>query len=62
MRKNNRELFFISILILLTIIAWIIVDVQHIQTNKKYVIDYQKSINMKINPLNIDLIKKLEKR
>ncbi|MFA6005174.1 MAG: hypothetical protein WC775_01680 [Patescibacteria group bacterium] len=48
---------------MMTVIAWIVVDLYHIQNNTNFVVDYQKSSTVVIKPLvGIDLLKKLEQR
>lgn len=60
MRSNNRELFFISVAFLLTVIAWIIVDIYHLQNNKKFTVDYQKSMAVEIKPMiNLRILDRL---
>lgn len=63
MYAKNKELFLLSIVIFLTVVAWIIVDIYHIQQNANFVVDYQKSANVVIKKINSkDLIDKLGKR
>ena len=49
--KNNTELFVFSLIFLLTVIAWIIVEIYHIEKNKKFSIEYLTSMNLKIEQL-----------
>lgn len=63
MYSKNRELFIISFVILLTVIAWIVVDIYHIQNNTNFVVDYKKSQEVNIRQINgADVIDKLQKR
>jgi hypothetical protein len=63
MYSKNKELFILSLVIMMTVIAWIVVDLYHIQNNTNFVVDYQKSSTVVIKPLvGIDLLKKLEQR
>jgi hypothetical protein len=63
MYSRNKELFLLSLVILMTVIAWIVVDLYHIQNNTNFVVDYQKSSKVVIKPLvGVDLLKKLEQR
>ena len=49
--KNNTELFVFSLIFLLTVVAWIIVEIYHIEKNKKFSIEYLTSMNLKIQQL-----------
>ncbi len=49
--KNNTELFVFSLIFLLTVVAWIIVEIYHIEKNKKFSIEYLTSMNLKIEQL-----------
>lgn len=63
MRIRSRELFYLSLVFLLTVIAWIAVDIYGIRKNKAFIIDYQKSTSMEIKPLeSSQVIEKLEQR
>lgn len=63
MKGNNRELFFISLAFLLTVVAWIIVDIYHLQNNKKFSVNYQKSMQVEIKPLtNLRILERLGKK
>lgn len=63
MRVKNRELFYISLVFLLTVIAWIAVEIYGIRKNKAFVVDYQKSSSMQINQIpDLKVIDSLEKR
>jgi len=60
---RNKELLFFSIIFLLTAIAWIVVEIHHIEKNKKFAIEYQKGMTMEIKKLpSLDVINKLEQR
>ena len=61
--SRNRELFFFSIIFLLTAMAWIIVEVYHIENNKKFAVEYQKGMGLQIEKLpSLEVINKLEQR
>jgi len=63
MYSRNKELFLLSLVVLMTVVAWIVVDLYHIQNNTNFVVDYKKSSTVVIKPLiGIDLLKKLEQR
>jgi len=49
--KNNKDLFFFSIIFLLTIIAWIAVEIYHIEKNKKFMVQYETGMNTEIKQL-----------
>lgn len=60
---QNKELLLLSLVILMTVVAWIIVDLYHIQNNTNFIVDYKKSQDIEIKPLNAaSLIDKLQKR
>ena len=63
MYSKNKELFIISLVILMTVIAWIVVDLYHIKNNTNFIVDYQKSQSVEIKSVNAtSLINKLQKR
>jgi len=49
--KNNTELFVFSLVFLLTVVAWIIVEIYHIEQNKKFSVEYLTSMNLEIERL-----------
>ena len=49
--KNNTELFVFSLVFLLTVVAWIIVEIDHIEQNKKFSVEYLTSMNLEIERL-----------
>jgi hypothetical protein len=62
MKNKSRDLLLIAIVVLLSVIAWVTVEIYHIRTTNKYTVDYQKSMNLKIKKLNLETIRQLEKR
>lgn len=63
MKKQNREFLIVSLAFLMTVIAWIVVDIYHIQKNQKFTLDYQKSMTMEIKAIdNLKIFQELEKR
>lgn len=62
MKPSSKELFIISLTIFITILIWILVDVYHINKNKKYAVDYSKSMRMDIQEIKgksvLDSLKK----
>lgn len=61
--ERNKELLFFSLLFLMTVIAWIIVEVYHIEKNKNFAVEYQKGMAIQIEELpDLDVINKLEKK
>jgi len=59
--QHNSQIFLFSCIFLLTVIAWIAVEVYHIERNKKFQVEYQTGIQMTIETLpNLDLLEKLK--
>lgn len=63
MNVRSKDFFIISLAILFTVTAWIVVDVFHLQKNQKFTVDYEKSMQFDIKSIkNIDILNRLEKR
>jgi hypothetical protein len=45
---RSTELFIFSVFFLLTIIAWIAVEIHHIEKNKKFTLEYRTGMNLEI--------------
>ena len=58
----KKEFLFFSALFLMTIVAWISVELYHIQKNQSFALEYQTSLDMEIkqipDPQFIDKLKK----
>lgn len=59
--NNNMQIFIFSLIFLFTVIAWIAVEIYHIEKNKKFSVEYQTGMNMTVEVIpNLDLLKKLK--
>lgn len=59
----RREFFYLSLVFLLTIFAWIMVEVYHIEKNNKLTVEYNKSLKIDIKPLpDVDFLETLEQK
>lgn len=59
--KTSFELFVFSILFLLTVVAWIAVEIHHIEKNKKFSVEYQTGMNIEIKKLpSLEILEKLK--
>lgn len=47
---NQRELFFLSVTIFLTILAWIMLDIYKVQINQTTTLDSSPAVNVQLNP------------
>lgn len=61
--KNNPELFVFSLIFLLTVLAWMAVEVYHIENNKKFAVEYQQGLNLTIERLpGLEILDKLKQK
>ena len=61
--KNNTELFVFSLVFLLTVVAWIIVEIYHIEQNKKFSVEYLTSMNLEIERLpSLEILNQLRNK
>ncbi len=65
MKRDNvagkREFLYFSLVFLMTVVAWIVVEVYHLEKNKKFTVEYQESMGVEIKPLpKVDILEKLE--
>jgi hypothetical protein len=61
--KYNTELFVFSLVFLLTVIAWIVVEIYHLEKNKKFSVEYQTGMTMTIEQLpSLDLLNNLKNK
>ena len=61
--KQNTELFVFSLVFLLTVIAWIVVEIYHLEKNKKFAVEYQTGMSMTIEQLpSLDLLNNLRNK
>lgn len=61
--KTNPELLLFSVIFLLTVLAWIIVEIYHIEKNKKISVEYETGMSVEIHQLpNLDLLDKLRSK
>jgi len=59
--QHNSQIFLFSCLFLLTVIAWIAVEIYHIERNKKFQVEYQTGMQMTIETLpDLSIIEKLK--
>ena len=62
-QKTNTELFIFSIVFLLTVVAWIAVELYHIERNKKFTVEYQTGMDIEIEQLpSLDVLDKLRNK
>ena len=61
--QRNKEFLFFSVIFLMTVIAWIIVELNYIEKNKKFVVEYNKGMSLVIKQLpKLNIIEKLERK
>jgi|GEM_PF-1246472 len=59
--KHNSQILLFSCIFLLTVIAWIAVEIYHIERNKKFQVEYQTGMQMTIETLpNLKVLEKLK--
>jgi hypothetical protein len=59
----RREFFYLSLIFLLTIFAWIMVEIYHIEKNSKLTVEYETSLKVDIKPLpDVDFLETLEQK
>ncbi len=59
-QKTNTEMFVFSIIFLLTVVAWVAVEIYHIEKNKKFAVEYQTGMNIEIKQLpSLDILDQL---
>lgn len=59
-KKTNTEMFVFSIIFLLTVVAWVAVEIYHIEKNKKFAVEYQTGMNIEIKQLpSLDILDQL---
>lgn len=61
--QANSQIFLFSCIFLLTVIAWILAEVYHIEKNEKFSVQYQTGMQMQIEKLpSLELLDKLKEK